>query len=148
VLRLPPRVLTRWRDLSSRIRHIRGPLPEWAVLTLVIDAARTEWLRLDPDSRPREYHALERDGWRCRSPGCTARRALEVHHIRFRSRGGPDTPDNKITLCHGHHRRGIHALTAGLEGRAPAGLRWRLGRSESAHAENFRGEHRTTPRDS
>jgi len=140
VLRLPPHVHLHWLEVAYRTQLIHGPLPDWVILTLVADAARSEWLRVDPASRPREHHVLQRDGWRCRAPGCTARRMLEVHHIAFRSQGGTDTEDNKITLCHAHHRRGIHDHSVHLRGHAPADLRWRLGRPESTHAETFRGE--------
>jgi hypothetical protein len=29
---------------------------------------------------------------------------LEVHHIKYRSNGGSDTPTNLITLCYKHHK--------------------------------------------
>jgi 5-methylcytosine-specific restriction endonuclease McrA len=40
---------------------------------------------------------LQRDGWKCQL--CGSMRNLEVHHQKFRSRSGEDTPDNLITLC-------------------------------------------------
>lgn len=44
-----------------------------------------------------------RDSHRCR--WCGARGvALEVHHILYRSQGGPDEEWNLITLCDEHHR--------------------------------------------
>jgi hypothetical protein len=70
---------------------------------------------------------FERDGWRCTVPGCTARRNLQSHHIRFRSAGGPDEPWNRTTLCAFHHHRGVHAGTVRMAGRAPDGLRLELG---------------------
>ncbi len=42
---------------------------------------------------------LNRDLHRCRRPGCHNSRFLEVHHIKPRSAGGSNTPDNLITLC-------------------------------------------------
>lgn len=53
-----------------------------------------------------EYRALcrtilQRDGYRCRS--CGARNALHVHHIIFRSQGGPDEAWNLLTLCNSCH---------------------------------------------
>ena len=71
--------------------------------------------------------SLERDGYRCQFPGCTRRRGLEVHHIRYRSAGGGDDEGNKVTLCHVHHRRVIHEGYARLWGTAPQGLRWEIG---------------------
>lgn len=49
-----------------------------------------------------KYKALvvsvfERDGWRCVL--CRSRRQLTPHHILPRSRGGPDTKQNLVTLC-------------------------------------------------
>lgn len=48
-------------------------------------------------------YVLARDKHTCQSSkkGCTDR--LEVHHIKFRSQGGSDNPDNLITLCSKHH---------------------------------------------
>lgn len=45
---------------------------------------------------------LERDRYRCR--GCFVG-AGELHHIQFRSQGGPDKASNLITLCPSCHRR-------------------------------------------
>jgi 5-methylcytosine-specific restriction endonuclease McrA len=46
-----------------------------------------------------------RDGWRCAAPGCTSTGNLHEHHIVFRSRGGSNARDNRITLCAFHHLR-------------------------------------------
>jgi 5-methylcytosine-specific restriction endonuclease McrA len=58
----------------------------------------------------KEYAALcrailERDHWKCCS--CGSRNALHVHHIWFRSHGGPDMLWNLITLCSSCHD-GVH----------------------------------------
>lgn len=42
-----------------------------------------------------------RDNERCR--WCQTRNSLELHHVRYRSEGGPDSPKNLVTLCHEHH---------------------------------------------
>ncbi|HET9233320.1 MAG TPA: HNH endonuclease [Candidatus Eisenbacteria bacterium] len=86
-----------------------------------------EWQRVDPSRRPAEWKIFERDEWRCRAPGCSSRRRLEAHHVIFRSHNGSDDPKNLVTLCHAHHRRGIHEGTLRVEGTAPHALRWRLG---------------------
>jgi len=57
-----------------------------------------------------EYSALcsavlYRDGWKCRY--CGLRNNLTVHHIIFRSDGGPDESWNLITLCNSCHN-GVH----------------------------------------
>jgi hypothetical protein len=58
--------------------------------------------------RKRDYRIFERDGWICTVPGCTSYRNLHVHHKHFRSHGGDDADDNRITLCAWHHQRGLH----------------------------------------
>jgi hypothetical protein len=62
---------------------------------------------------------------------CTVRRRMEHnlhdHHIRFRSAGGSDAPENRVTLCAFHHLRGVHASRLRCLGRAPDGLTWQLG---------------------
>lgn len=44
----------------------------------------------------------QRDGNRCR--WCGTELNLQVHHINYRSQGGPDEDWNLITLCDEHHR--------------------------------------------
>jgi len=75
----------------------------------------------------RDYADFNRDHFRCTTPGCTARRSLQSHHIVFQSAGGPDEPWNRTTLCAFHHLRGIHAGTLRCTGRAPRGLIFELG---------------------
>ena len=63
-------------------------------------------LRLPPE----EYallvkQVLNRDGYKCRS--CFSRNNLHVHHITFRSQGGPDEAWNLLTLCNSCHD-GVH----------------------------------------
>jgi hypothetical protein len=74
-----------------------------------------------------DYADFERDGFRCAVPGCTCRRNLHSHHLRLRSRGGPDVPENRITLCAQHHQRGVHGGTLRIGGRAPDQLVYELG---------------------
>ena len=78
----------------------------------------------------RDYADFARDGYRCTAPGCTARRNLQSHHIVFRSRGGPDEPWNRTTLCAFHHLRGVHEGRLRVEGRAPDALVFELGTGE------------------
>jgi 5-methylcytosine-specific restriction endonuclease McrA len=40
---------------------------------------------------------LKRDNWRCQF--CGTQSNLQVHHIVYRSHGGPDSEDNLITPC-------------------------------------------------
>ena len=48
----------------------------------------------------------ERDGHRCRV--CGSRDGVQVHHIRYRSRGGDHSSGNLVCLCAGCHGR-VHA---------------------------------------
>jgi hypothetical protein len=48
---------------------------------------------------------LLRDRCRCRVPGCSRRRYVDVHHLIARSEGGDHSRSNCITLCSTHHRR-------------------------------------------
>ncbi len=47
---------------------------------------------------------LARDRHRCRAPGCSRTRFLEVHHIIPRCGGGQNGPENLVTLCGSCHR--------------------------------------------
>jgi len=49
----------------------------------------------------REY-ILHRDNHKCQNPNCKNKdenSILEIHHIKYKSNGGTDTPNNLITLC-------------------------------------------------
>ncbi len=78
-----------------------------------------------------------RDGWRCRAPGCTSHSNLEDHHVRYRSRGGDDSPENRVTLCRYHHQRGEHGGRMQVVGRAPLDLEFTL------DGTTYRNERRT-----
>ena len=80
-----------------------------------------------------QRRALARDGGLCQVPGCS-RAADHAHHVRFRSRGGPDDPANLASLCAPHHLRGVHRGYIHVSGCAPDGLRWKLGRRGGAGA--------------
>lgn len=47
---------------------------------------------------------LARDRHKCTTAGCEHTRFLEVHHLKPRSLGGNNHPDNLITLCGACHR--------------------------------------------
>lgn len=53
-------------------------------------------------------YVLSRDNYKCqcKKKGCSDK--LHVHHIKFRSKGGSDTPSNLVTLCEKHHNA-LHA---------------------------------------
>ncbi|MET0324069.1 MAG: HNH endonuclease signature motif containing protein, partial [Ilumatobacteraceae bacterium] len=65
---------------------------------------------------------LHRDK-KCRVPGCTQTRWLQVHHIEHRGDGGPDDTPNLVALCPADHRL-HHQGRLGISGDAddPNGL--------------------------
>jgi hypothetical protein len=89
----------------------------------LLDHARRTWEGLPRHRDP----VFARDGWRCAVPACTARRELHDHHVVFRSQGGGNGRDNRITICAAHHLRGIHAGTVRASGTAPDEITWELG---------------------
>jgi hypothetical protein len=123
----PEDLVRRWQSAIRAMQEKAGPLPSWAAAIIILRHAVDEWERIDPSRRPAETPIYERDEWRCQAPGCSARRRLEAHHIIFKSAGGTDDPENLITLCHAHHRQGIHEDRVKLTGKAPWNLKWRMG---------------------
>jgi hypothetical protein len=128
--RTPEPIARHWYGALRRIRSERGLLPTWACVMLLVKRAVDTWNTVDRKARPSQERIVARDGYLCQVPGCTSRRNLEVHHIRFRSRGGNDDPSNLITLCHAHHRHMLHKGYIRLSGRAPHDLRWEIGCAE------------------
>ena len=95
-------------------------------LGAMLDHALSSWGALDRKV-PARHRVFDRDGWRCAAPGCTSMQNLHDHHIRFRSAGGSDAPENRVTLCAFHHLRGVHAARLRCVGQAPDGLTWQMG---------------------
>ena len=68
------------------------------------DEHMREYLYARPKAKPaagptkatREF-VLKRDNHRCSL--CASQHSLHIHHIEYRSEGGPHTSDNLITLC-------------------------------------------------
>lgn len=50
-----------------------------------------------------KQYVLARDGYTCQSKETTCSKKLHVHHIKFRSEGGSNAPDNLVTVCEKHH---------------------------------------------
>jgi hypothetical protein len=71
--------------------------------------------RIVPDRTRRVVE--ERDGYRCKLPGCGAKHFLEVHHIIHWLTGGPTDTWNLICLCPHHHRL-HHRGRLGITGNA------------------------------
>ncbi len=53
-------------------------------------------------------YVLARDQHQCQAGKKGCKPVLNVHHIKFKSQGGSDSPDNLITLCEKHHEQ-LHA---------------------------------------
>jgi len=114
-----------WDACLAAIRARCGPIPTWAAATNLAGLAVRQWQHTDPARKPTTAtRVLRRDDYRCQAPGCSARRRLEVHHIRFRSRSGSDAPKNLLTLCATHHRHVVHSGWLRVAGTAPGGLVW------------------------
>jgi hypothetical protein len=116
VFRVPVSVAALFRALRVGARVSFGQM---------LDHALSTWLSMDPAKRVDPV--IARDGWRCAVPGCMSRRNLQDHHIEFRSHGGSEDLDNRITLCAFHHHRGVHAGRVRIRGLAPDGLVFELG---------------------
>jgi hypothetical protein len=106
-------------------RATNRPSSQNEALGAMLDHALEAWGR--GRRLPKKYEVFARDGFRCAVPGCTGYRNLHDHHIVFRSAGGSDALDNRVTLCAWHHLRGVHLGIIGCRGTAPGGLRFSLG---------------------
>jgi hypothetical protein len=108
--------------LRGRLWRASG---RWAhdgeVFEVLLDLALVAWTLRDPRAA-RPDPVIERDEYRCAVPGCTSRRNLHDHHVAFRSAGGSDALDNRVTLCAFHHLRCVHAGLLRVSGRAPDDL--------------------------
>jgi len=108
----------------KRTRIARGkPLERKTPLRTSTQMSRTRKLRESEKARERRLSHRERmdelrpvvfarDNYRCQvsGPECNGH-AEHAHHLVLRSRGGPDTLDNLLSvchLCHGH----VHANVA------------------------------------
>ena len=113
--------------LRAKLRPERGRwLHDGEVFDAMLDCALLAWSLREPGAR-RPDPVIERDGYLCAVPGCTSRRSLHDHHLRFRSAGGCDEASNRTTICAFHHQRCLHAGLMRILGRAPDGLVFELG---------------------
>jgi hypothetical protein len=112
--------------VQRRIERGTGRLPTpGEAIEAMCEHALEAWGEKQPV--PARYRVFERDGWRCVAPGCTSMRNLHDHHIQFRSAGGGNEHENRVTLCAFHHLRGVHAGRLECLGRAPDRLRFAFG---------------------
>lgn len=102
----------------------RGWEPRWRTFERMVALAVLEWTSLPSHRDP----VFARDGWRCSVPGCTSRRELHDHHLRFLSRLGSNHLDNRTTVCAAHHLHGLHGdVRVRATGAAPSAVLWELG---------------------
>jgi len=126
-----PRGEVAFRAPEQVARFFLAMLSRAGSLERVLAHAIATWTQLGEQFD--DYADFERDGYRCTVPGCTGRRELQSHHIRFRSARGPDEAWNRTTLCAFHHQRCVHGVgnprgrAVRVRGRAPGALVFELG---------------------
>ena len=112
--RLAPSV--QWK-VDAHIRIIENLTKLAPIKNLVLETGTFDPHKLkNPDITNEQYqkgvqygfenvkaYILSRDGYKCKCGESNCSKKLEVHHIKFRSNGGSDNPDNLITLCSKHH---------------------------------------------
>lgn len=91
------------------------PKPQPRVLTRIKDKRDLAALE-----RACRIAVRARDKGKCQVPGCKDR-AVHLHHIRYRSRGGRWVTNNIVSLCVEHHQC-IHAGLLRVEGNADVHL--------------------------
>jgi hypothetical protein len=101
----------------------RAGEPRWRAFARLLEHVRAEWSGQPAHRDP----VFARDGWRCAAPACGSRGNLHDHHLVFRSRGGTNARDNRVTVCAWHHLRGIHGGRVRAHGIAPDAVTWQLG---------------------
>lgn len=106
--------------LDSHIRFINKITDILPITKIVIEVANFDIQKIkNPDIKGKQYqegeqkgydnlraYILHRDNYRCQNPDCKNKQAqpeLHVHHIQYRINGGPNRPDNLITLCRKCH---------------------------------------------
>jgi len=109
---------------DATMRALRqGTESRGAAFERMVATALLEWM-----ATPRHRDPIfERDGWLCAVPACSSRRNLHDHHLVFRSHGGANTRDNRVTVCAAHHLHGLHAGHIRAQDRAPLDIVWELG---------------------
>lgn len=116
--RLMPSVLQKANTHISFIERVKKLLP---ISKIIIETGLFDMAKMkDSEIRNWEYqkgeqygfentkaYVLSRDNHKCFF-GDKCSDKLHVHHIKFRSKGGSDNPNNLITLCEKHHKQ-VHA---------------------------------------
>jgi len=125
-VRVPASVIALMRETLDAFAEPGAP--RWSALERVLLNVIAYW-----EATPRHRGPIfARDGWRCAVPGCSSRRNLHDHHLHYRSRGGGNEHDNRVTVCAAHHLHGIHEGVVRAWGSAPREVHWQLGVRSSA----------------
>jgi len=129
--------ITRCADCARAWVDAAGQTIELSATELARVSCDAELLgRVDGDAPPRATKTipprirravLRRDRGRCRVPGCTNARFVDVHHVVPRAKGGDHTPSRLAAMCSAHHQ-------AAHDGRLKVDLDKR-GRLRVAHAD-------------
>ena len=127
--------LERLREVVARDHTVGGgDRPEWWGLAVMaryfLNCYRDEDRLASPARLRRMFHRriIQRDNYTCRAPECLQRGGLEADHMVFRSRGGPTTNGNMVSLCAADHRFMKHtARTLSLSGEAPDRISVKMG---------------------
>src|SRR6186713_2927480 len=82
------------------------PTPTWAPRSPARLTLTMHWPAPNKQPTPPALRRaiLARDHRCCRVPGCRNAAFVDLHHLHLRSEGGPNHPQNLITLCGAHHR--------------------------------------------
>ncbi len=123
-LRVCESTLLLYRDVA---RAFARKHPTRRLLRGLCEHFLSVWSPVIACTREHKYaHIYERDAYTCTSPVCD-RHDVTPHHLKFRSQGGGDEPENLASLCVWCHLEGVHGGRLRAEPR-PQGVRWTIGR--------------------
>jgi hypothetical protein len=132
----PMATIRDYLDAIEAMRIVYGDnKPAWWCQEVMMLHVRLDWARHEPFCRrhAKNYDILERDGFRCTTPGCTSRAGLHGHHVDYSPDGRVDDPWNITCMCSACHLVGLHRKGfIRVRGRAPHRLLWDLGRVRDA----------------
>ncbi len=126
-LRVPERVVGILGEAFRAVRAVAGRwLEPGECLEIIARHFIDTWKQALAERSTPHRRVLARDRGLCQVPGCS-RAALHAHHVRYRSSGGGDEPENLVSLCAAHHLHGVHRGFIRVHGQAPDALCWELG---------------------
>jgi 5-methylcytosine-specific restriction endonuclease McrA len=103
--------LTTCRSCKATVQHGAG-VP-FALTKEQLECAECDAIIVDDENGKRatwtippttRRYVLERDGYKCRFPGCRSSRNLDAHHLEHLEHGGDHRWGNVATFCRGHHK--------------------------------------------